>query len=109
MTYTLFFIPDYQFQKVFYVSLDNNFLLFFCGDPLVVDAAGQLPRLPSPFNPALPEPVNSRSLGVVLSSFLWWFCHCLVGLVSIPGPASNYQRQQQQRQRVLAFSKPGIG
>jgi len=108
MTYTLFFIPDYQFQKVFYVSLDNNFLLFFCGDPLVVDAAGQLPRLPPPFNPALPEPVNSRSLGVVLSSFLWWFCHCLVGLVSIPGPASNYQRQQQ-RQRVLAFSKPGIG
>jgi len=24
MTYTLFFIPDYQFQKVFYVSLGNN-------------------------------------------------------------------------------------
>jgi len=33
MTYTLFFIPDYQFQKVFYVSLDNNFLLFFVVTP----------------------------------------------------------------------------
>jgi len=28
MTYTLFFIPDYQFQKGIYVSLGNNFLLF---------------------------------------------------------------------------------
>jgi len=33
MTYALFFISDYQFQKVFYVSLGNNFLLFFCGGP----------------------------------------------------------------------------
>jgi len=32
MTYTLFLIPDYQFQKVFYVSLGrpSNFLLVFC-------------------------------------------------------------------------------
>jgi len=34
MTYTLFFIPDYQFQKVFfYISLGNNFLLFFVEAP----------------------------------------------------------------------------
>ena len=33
MTCTLFFIPDYQFQKVFYVSLGNNFLLFFVEAP----------------------------------------------------------------------------
>ena len=33
MNYTLFFIPDYQFQKVFfYVSL-GNFLLFFVEAP----------------------------------------------------------------------------
>jgi len=47
MTYTLFFIPDYQFQKVFYVSLGNNFYCF-CGGPLVVEAPGQLPSLPPP-------------------------------------------------------------
>jgi len=48
VTYTLFFIPDYQFQKVFfYVSLGNNFLLFYCGGPLVVEAPRQLPSLPS--------------------------------------------------------------
>jgi len=30
MTYTLFFIPDYQFQKVFfYISLGNNFFIVF--------------------------------------------------------------------------------
>jgi len=52
MTYTLFFIPDYQFQKVFfYVSLGNIFTVF-CGGPLVVEAPGQLPSLP-PLNPAL--------------------------------------------------------
>jgi len=53
MTYTLFFIPDYQFQKVFlYISLGNNFLLFFGGCSLVVEALGNCPvclRL----NPAL--------------------------------------------------------
>jgi len=42
MTYTLFFIPGYQFHKVFfYVFLGNNFLTVFCGGP------GQLPSLPS--------------------------------------------------------------
>jgi len=29
MTYTLFFIPDYQFKKVFFVSSGNNFFLRF--------------------------------------------------------------------------------
>jgi len=33
MTYMLFFLPDYQFQKVFYVSLGNNILLFFVEAP----------------------------------------------------------------------------
>jgi len=33
MTYTLFFIPDYQFQKVFYVSSGNNFLTVFVDTP----------------------------------------------------------------------------
>ena len=34
VTYTLFFIPDCQFWKcIFYVSLGNIFLLFFCGGP----------------------------------------------------------------------------
>jgi len=28
MTYTLFFIADYQFQEVFYVSLGNIFTVF---------------------------------------------------------------------------------
>ena len=52
MTYTLFFIPDYQFQKGFYVSLGNNFLLFFSGGPLVVEALGNCPVCPL-LNPAL--------------------------------------------------------
>ena len=44
MTYTLFFIPDYQFRKVgyFYVSLGSNFVTVFCGGPLVVEAPEQL-------------------------------------------------------------------
>jgi len=46
MTYTLFFIPDYNFQKIFfYVSLGNIFYCF-CGGPLVVEAPGQLLSLP---------------------------------------------------------------
>jgi len=47
MTYTLFFIPDYQFQKVFfYVSLGNNFVLFF------VETLGNCPVCPL-LNPTL--------------------------------------------------------
>ena len=53
MTYTLFFIPDYQFQKVFYVFLSNNFLLFFfSGGPLLVEALGNY-LVCHPLNPAL--------------------------------------------------------
>jgi len=48
MTYTLFFIPDYHFQKVFLCFPIGNFLNTFCGGPLVVDAPGQLPSLPPP-------------------------------------------------------------
>jgi len=44
-------IPDYQFQKVFYVSLGNNFLLF-SWRPLVVEALGNCPVCP-PLNPVL--------------------------------------------------------
>ena len=47
MTYTLFFIPDYQFHKVFFnVFLGNNFLLFLCGGPIVVEALGSCPVCP---------------------------------------------------------------
>ena len=53
MTYTLFFTPDYQFQKVFLYFLIGNNLLLFCGGPLVVEAPGQLPSLPPPLHPAL--------------------------------------------------------
>jgi len=57
MTYTLFFILDYQFQKVFYVSLGNIFYCF-CGGPLVVEAPGQLTSLPPALKsgPALTQP-----------------------------------------------------
>ena len=52
MTYTLFFIPDYHFQKVFFnVSLGNIFYCFRRG-PLVVEALGNCPVCP-PLNPAL--------------------------------------------------------
>jgi len=69
MTYTLFCIPDYQFQKVFLnVSLGNNFLLFFCGGPLVVEAPVQLPNLPPPLNPALNRQPAYRRLN--LSKYL---------------------------------------
>jgi len=47
------FIPDYQFQKVFYVSLGNNFFTVFVeAPPLVVEALGNCPVCPS-INPAL--------------------------------------------------------
>ena len=39
VTYTLFFIPDYQFQKVF---------LCFCGGPLLVATAQFAPALLKP-------------------------------------------------------------
>ena len=38
-------------KQYFYVSLGNIFLLFFCGSPLVVEAPGQLPSLPSQIRP----------------------------------------------------------
>jgi len=51
MTYTLFFIPRYQFQKYFYVSLGNNFYCFF------VEAPEQLPSLLYPRKSGLPTPI----------------------------------------------------
>ena len=36
-----------SFKKFFYVSLGNNFLLFFCGGPPSCGGPGQLPSLPS--------------------------------------------------------------
>jgi len=51
ISYFLFHIIS--FKKYFYVSLGNNFLLFFCGGPLAVEAPGQLPSLPPPLNPAV--------------------------------------------------------
>ena len=52
MTYTLFFIPDYQFQKVFYVSLGNKFFTVVVEAALVVEALGNCPVCP-PLNRAL--------------------------------------------------------
>ena len=49
------FIPNYQFQKIFfYVSLGNIFYCFFCENPpgLVVEALGNCPVCP-PLNPAV--------------------------------------------------------
>jgi len=40
------FIPDYQFQKVFYVSLGNNFFTVFVEAPPSCGGPGQLPSLP---------------------------------------------------------------
>ena len=49
MTYTLFFYSRLSASKsIFYVSLGNNFLLFFVEAPLVVEAPGQLPNLLPP-------------------------------------------------------------
>ena len=61
MTYTLFFIPDYQFQKVFFTSLGNIFTVF-CGGPLVVEAPGQLPSLPLPLKPSTELDVRRKSI-----------------------------------------------
>ena len=47
------FIPDYQFQSIFYVSLGNIFLLFLWRTPLVVVALGSCPVCPLPLNPTL--------------------------------------------------------
>jgi len=62
MTYTLFFTPDYQFQKVFLYFLIGNNLLLFCGGPLVVEAPGQLPSLPPPLYLALVKLVELRTM-----------------------------------------------
>ena len=42
----------YRPKKYFYVSLGSNFLLFFRGGPLVVEALSNCPVCP-PLNPAL--------------------------------------------------------
>jgi len=49
---------------VFYVSLGNNFSLFFCGGPLVVEAPGQLPSLPPPLKSGL-YLMGNKSVGEV--------------------------------------------
>jgi len=52
MIYTLFFIPGYQFQKYFYVSLGNNFLLFLWR-PLSCEDPWATAQFAPPLNPAL--------------------------------------------------------
>jgi len=52
MTYTLFFIPDYQFQKVFLFLWVVSFFTVFCGGPLLLEALGNCPVCPL-LNPAL--------------------------------------------------------
>jgi len=48
---------EFTDKKYFYVSLRGNFLLFFCGGPLVVEALGNCPVCP-PLNPALFDAMN---------------------------------------------------
>jgi len=45
--------PEGKTEKYFYIFLGNNFFTVFCGGPLVVEAPGQLPSFPPPFNPVL--------------------------------------------------------
>ena len=52
MTYTVFFIPDYQFQKVFLMFPYVISFYCFCGGPLVVEALGNCPVCPL-LNPVL--------------------------------------------------------
>ena len=40
-------------QMLSFTCTYNNFLLFFCGGPLVVEVPGQLPSLAPALNPAL--------------------------------------------------------
>ena len=47
----------YRPKRYFYVFLGNNFLLFFCGGPLVVEALGNCPVCPPLLNPALCDPL----------------------------------------------------
>jgi len=59
------FIPDYQFQKVYYVSLGNNFFTVFMEAPLVVEALGNCPACPL-LNPVLDMLIaTSRHLTLV--------------------------------------------
>jgi len=69
MIYTLFFIADYQFQKVFYVSLGNNFFTVFCGGPLVVEALGNCPVCPLlKSGPVVDSPSFSAALALLIVS-----------------------------------------
>jgi len=61
------FIPDHQFQKYFYVSLGNNFVYFFCGGPLVVEAPGKLPS-----SPPKSGPVPEQTLGQLAVAYDNW-------------------------------------
>jgi len=54
MTYTLFLFQIIGFKKYFYVSLGNNFLLFF------VEAPGQLSRFAPPLKSG-PEQIHNKS------------------------------------------------
>ena len=64
MTYTLFLFHIINFIKYFYVSLGNNFLLFFCGGPWATVTV-----CPPPLNPALNKSTTNRSdgIGAILS------------------------------------------
>ena len=53
VTYTLFFIPDYQFQKVFFVSSGNNFVTFFLWRPRSCGGPWATAQFASPLNAAL--------------------------------------------------------
>ena len=58
-----------SFKKYFNVSLGNNFLLFFSGGPLVVEALGNCPVCPPPLNPAL---VVNLVLSTSVASLSHW-------------------------------------
>ena len=71
MTYTLFFIPDYHFQKVFFnVSLCNNFLLFLwrplsCGGPWATA------QFATPLHPALIMSAPSLLVSNQVTCWAW--------------------------------------
>ena len=52
MRHHIFLFQNISFKKYFYVSLGNNFVLFFCGGRLVVEALGNCPVCP-PLNRAV--------------------------------------------------------
>jgi len=67
-----------QTKKYFYVSLRGNFLLFFCGGPLVVEALGNCPVCP-PLNPALFHGIHAMNVCGLKQHDINSYTHLLLG------------------------------